>query len=243
MSRFPACHDGLSVVVPVYNELPNLERLVREIRESVGGLGCWYEVVLVDDGSDDGSPEKIRALALEFQEVRGLHLNANAGQTAALQAGFLAARGAAIVTMDADLQNDPADIPTLLEALNGHDAAAGYRAHRHDDWRRRISSSIANRVRNWLSEESIQDTGCSLKAFRAEALRSIKLYKGMHRFLPTLMRIDGYSVVEIPVRHHARMAGVSKYGIRNRVFRSLVDLFAVRWMKRRHLNYEVLEDE
>jgi dolichol-phosphate mannosyltransferase len=235
--------NSLSVIVPVYNELPNLDRLVSTIQTALEGLGFWYEIVLVDDGSDDGTPEKIRALASESRVVRGLHLKTNAGQTAALEAGFRASRGSLIVTMDADLQNDPADIPALLEAMNGHDAAVGYRELRHDKWQRRMSSRIANQIRNWLSNESIQDTGCSLKVFRSDVLNSLKLYDGMHRFLPTLLRIEGFSVVECPVRHHPRLAGISKYGIRNRAFRSLFDLFAVRWMKRRRLNYEVLEDE
>ncbi len=243
MSEDGLIPGGVSVVVPVYNELPNLEKLVDEIRSALSGLDRWYEILLVDDGSRDGSVDKIRSLGKRHEEVRGLYFRANAGQTAALDAGIRAARGAVIVTLDADLQNDPADIPALLAKLNGHGAVVGCRVDRHDTWVRRVSSRIANRIRNRLSEEEIQDTGCSLKAFDTRALRSIRLYTGMHRFLPTLLRIEGYTVVEVPVRHRPRLAGESKYGIRNRAFRALIDLFAVRWMKRRHLKYEVVEDD
>jgi glycosyltransferase involved in cell wall biosynthesis len=175
--------------------------------------------------------------------VRGLLLKRNRGQTAAFDAGFKAARGRAIVTLDADLQNDPRDIPALLAELARHDAAVGYRSQREDDWLRRISSRLANAVRNRLSGDDIIDTGCSLKAFRTECLGDIKLFTGMHRFLPTLLRIEGRSVVQVPVNHRPRHAGTSKYGVWNRAFRALADLLAVRWMKKRRLDYEVVRDE
>jgi hypothetical protein len=142
--------------------------------------------------------------------------------------------------MDSDLQNDPSDIPALLTALGDYDAAVGYRAERRDSWLRRISSTIANTVRNRLSGDDIIDTGCSLKAFRRECLAAVKLYTGMHRFLPTLLRIEGYRVVQLPVNHRPRTRGRSKYGVWNRVFRAFVDLLAVRWMRKRHLGYEVV---
>lgn len=235
--------EGLSLIVPVFNEKENLEPLVDEIVGVIGSLDLWYEIILVNDGSTDGSREVIRELEQGRSEVRGLHFRANTGQTAAFDAGFKAAAGGIIVTLDADLQNDPADIPKLLDALGSNAAAVGYRTVRHDSWLRRVSSTIANRIRNRLSGDSIRDTGCSLKAFRTGPLRQIRLYTGMHRFLPTLIRMDGGTVVEVPVNHRQRLAGDSKYGVWNRAFRALIDLFAVRWMKKRRLDYEVMKDE
>jgi glycosyltransferase involved in cell wall biosynthesis len=235
-------HSGpieVSVVAPVFNERENLRPLVDELLTALRPGSRPFEILLVDDGSRDGSSELIDALAAEHPEVRGVHFKANCGQTAAFDAGFKHARGAIVVTIDADLQNDPRDIPALLRALAGHDAAVGFRVERHDGTIRRWSSKIGNAVRNRISGDDIIDTGCSLKAFRAEALREIKLWNGMHRFLPTLMRIEGRSVVQVPVGHRPRLKGTSKYGVWNRLFRSSADLLAVRWMKSRHLGYEV----
>jgi dolichol-phosphate mannosyltransferase len=233
----------LSVIAPVYNERENLEPFCRELLESLSGTALEYEVILVNDGSGDGSAEKIGELARDHCCLRGLHFKSNRGQSAALDAGFRAARGRSIVTMDADLQNDPADIPALLQALEEYDAAVGYRRQRRDGWIRRISSRIANAVRNRLSDDDIIDTGCSLKAFRRESLAGIKLYKGMHRFLPTLLRIEGRRVLQVPVNHRLRLRGDSKYGIRNRLFNSFLDLLAVRWMRKRRLGYEVVRHD
>jgi glycosyltransferase involved in cell wall biosynthesis len=230
---------AVSVVAPVYNEIESLEPFVDELLAVLRPLGAAFEIVLVDDGSRDGSAEKIAELARRDPEVRGVHFRANRGQTAAFDAGFKDARGAVVITIDADLQNDPHDIPALLAALDGHDAAVGYRAERRDNAVRRLSSKIANAIRNRISGDDIIDTGCSLKAFRRQALAPIKLYTGMHRFLPTLIRIEGGSVVQVPVGHRPRLRGVSKYGVWNRVFRSFVDLLAVRWMKTRRLGYEI----
>ncbi len=233
----------LSLVIPVFNERDNLELLVDEIAATLAPTVLGYEILLVDDGSTDGSAETIARLAGSRAGVRGLHFRANRGQTAAFDAGFKAARGRVVVTLDADLQNDPADIPALLRALDGNDAVVGYRQVRRDTWLRRVSSRIANDVRNRLSGDDIIDTGCSLKAFRRECLADVKLYTGMHRFLPTLLRMEGHRVVQVPVHHRERRSGVSKYGVWNRAFRSLVDLFAVRWMKKRRLGYEVIRRE
>lgn len=229
----------LSVVVPVYNEIDNLDTLVDELLSVLRPGGRPFEIVLVNDGSRDGSTERIGELARSVPEVRGLHFRRNAGQTAAFDAGFRSARGAVVVTLDADLQNDPKDIPSLLDALQGHDAAVGYRVNRRDTWLRRVSSRIANGVRNRLSGDDVIDTGCSLKAFRREALAGIKLYNGMHRFLPTLVKMEGGRVVQVPVNHRPRLRGVSKYGVWNRVFRASADLLAVRWMQRRRLAWEI----
>jgi glycosyltransferase involved in cell wall biosynthesis len=234
----------ISIVAPVYNELDNLDALLAELEQALAGSGHGWELLLVDDGSTDGSSEKIARMAETSDgRVRGLHFRTNRGQTAAFDAGFKAARGRFVVTIDADLQNDPRDIPALVAQLDRYDAAVGYRAKREDTWLRRISSRIANRIRNRLSGDDIIDTGCSLKAFRRESLEGLKLYTGMHRFFPTLLRIEGHTVVQLPVSHRPRHAGRSKYGVRNRALRAFVDLLAVRWMKQRRLGYEVVAEE
>jgi glycosyltransferase involved in cell wall biosynthesis len=238
-----AREPDLSIVAPVYNELENLDPLVAEIQDALRPAALRLEILLVDDGSTDGSAEKIAELARGGDVVRGLHFKENRGQTAAFDAGFKAARGRWVVTVDADLQNDPADIPRLLDALDEAHAAVGYRARREDNWLRRISSRIANGVRNRLSGDDIIDTGCSLKAFRRECLGDLKLFTGLHRFLPTLLRMEGYRVVQIPVNHRPRHEGQSKYGVWNRVFRAFADLLAVRWMKKRRLGYEVIRHD
>ncbi len=232
----------LSLVVPVYNERASLPILVEEIGTALAGRR--YEIVAVDDGSTDGSLEVLKALKRDHPELHIVAFAGNAGQTAAFAAGFRAARGGVIVTLDADLQNDPADIPVLVAELgqSGAAAVAGYRVDRRDTGWRRLQSRIANSVRNRLNRESIRDTGCSLKAFRAEALRELALFNGMHRFLPTLIRLNGGSVREVAVRHRARRYGKTKYGMWNRMFRSLVDALAVRWMQRRALRYRVREE-
>ena len=234
---------ALSVIAPVYDERDNLEPLVRELMEVLAPLGP-LEILLVDDGSTDGSAEVIADLARRTEgTVRGLHFRANRGQTAAIDAGFRAARGRIVVTIDADLQNDPRDIPRLAAALGEADAAVGYRRQRRDRWPRRISSSIANAVRNWATGDDIRDTGCSLKAFRRECLGGVRLYTGLHRFLPTLLRMEGYRVVQLPVEHRPRARGASKYGVWNRAFRSFADLLAVRWMRKRRLDYEIVRQD
>jgi glycosyltransferase involved in cell wall biosynthesis len=232
----------LSLVVPVYNERESLRILVEEIGHAL--TGRRYEIVAVDDGSSDGSFEELKALKRDHPELHIVAFAANAGQTAAFAAGFRVARGRVIVTLDADLQNDPADIPALVAELakSGATAVAGYRVDRRDSGWKRLQSRIANRVRNRLNRETIRDTGCSLKAFRADALRELALFNGMHRFLPTLIRMQGGSVREVPVRHRARRYGKTKYGMWNRVFRGLADALAVRWMQRRALRYRVREE-
>lgn len=232
----------LSLVIPVFNERDNLEPLVGEIGASLAGSGWRYEVILVDDGSNDGSDAVLARLRPLHPELRVVRFARNAGQTAAIDAGFRRARGGVVVTLDADLQNDPADIPRLVRELDGWDAVVGVRARRRDTLVRRVSSRIANYVRNRLSDETIADTGCSLKAYRREALGSLKLYRGMHRFLPTLLKMEGRRVREFPVGHRPRVHGDSKYGIGNRLVPSFVDLLAVRWMKKRALRYEVKDD-
>jgi dolichol-phosphate mannosyltransferase len=232
----------LSLVVPVYNERESLRILVDEIGRALAGRR--YEIVAVDDGSSDGSLDELKTLKLAHPELHIVAFAANAGQTAAFAAGFRVARGRVVVTLDADLQNDPADIPALVAELakSGATAVAGYRVDRRDSGWKRLQSRIANGVRNRLNRETIRDTGCSLKAFRADALRELALFNGMHRFLPTLIRMQGGSVREVPVRHRPRRYGKTKYGMWNRVFRGLADALAVRWMQRRALRYRVREE-
>ena len=222
----------LSLVAPVYNEEDNLRPLFNRVVEVFGDDLAW-ELVLVDDGSSDRSGELIQGLSREDARVRGVFFQRNCGQTAAILAGIRDARGGLLATLDADMQNDPADLPAMLAALKDHDAVVGYRVKRKDTWLKRVSSKIANGVRNRLSGDKIRDTGCSLKLFRTSAVRDLSLFEGMHRFLPTLLRYNGFDVVEHPVSHHPRVAGQSKYGLWNRVFRSFRDLIAVRWMRSR----------
>ncbi len=229
----------LSVVLPVYNERENLQPLWEELRGELERSGRPFEVIFVNDGSEDGSDGVLDRLAESDHRVKILHFESNAGQTAALDAGFRAACGEIVVTLDSDLQNDPADIPLLLERIGSLDAVVGYRVDRRDPWSRRVSSRIANAVRNLVSEERIADTGCSLKAFRRECLSRLQLYDGMHRFLPTLLRMEGLVVEEIPVRHRPRRWGTSKYGLLTRLVSACCDLLVVRWMKKRRLDYRL----
>ena len=227
----------ISIIIPLYNEVDNIEPLGLSIINAMQGQN--YEVVFVNDGSTDGSTQKLREWCAQHANFRAIHFRRNAGQTAAMDAGFRHALGKYVVSMDADMQNDPADIPKLLEKLNTYDMVCGWRQKRNDPWIKRISSKVANYIRNKLSREDIKDTGCSLKAYRRECLDQIKLYNGMHRFLPTLFKMEGFTVTEIVVNHYPRKFGKSKYGISNRAFRAFVDLLVVRWMKKRKLNYEV----
>jgi glycosyltransferase involved in cell wall biosynthesis len=234
----------LSVVIPVYNEQESLPVLWPELRDVLVQTGLAFEVVFVDDGSEDRSAELIRGFRETDTRVRLVRLKANAGETAATDAGLKAAHGRHVVTMDADLQNDPRDIPPLLAHLDRWDAVTGWRVDRAagDSFVRRMSSRIANGIRNRLSDEHIRDSGCTFRAFRRDCLRGLELYRGFHRFVPTLLRMRGYRVLEVPVHHRPRRFGVSKYGVMNRAFVAFLDLLVIRWMKNRRLRYEVTED-
>ena len=234
----------LSIVVPVYDEEDSLSPLWTELREVLDRLGLAFEVIFVDDGSRDRSAEIIRGFREADARVRLVRLKENGGETAATDAGFKAASGRRVVVMDADLQNDPRDIPTLLSHLDHWDAATGWRVQRAQGDRlvRRVSSRVANGLRNWVSDESIHDSGCTFRAFRRECLRGLVLYRGFHRFIPTLLKMRGYRVIEVPVSHRPRRFGRSKYGVLNRAVVAGADLLAIRWMKARLLRYEVVED-
>lgn len=234
----PVNFNKLSVVIPVYNEVHNIDILYEKNAAVLRNIGKDYEIVFVNDGSRDGSLEKLKELKNKDPKVRIISFKRNHGQTAAMDAGFKYSTGDVIVTMDADLQNDPADIPLLLEQLDKYDAVIGWRHKRNDPWIKLVSSKIANWVRNKLSGETVTDTGCSLKAYKRYCLQDLKLFNGMHRFLPTLIKLEGYTVGEVKVSHHPRLYDSSKYGVWNRVFKSFIDLLAVRWMKKRYLRYK-----
>lgn len=228
----------LSVIAPAYNEVDNIAPLIERIREVFVPLGITFEAVIVDDCSTDGTREKLLQLAATYPWLRVITLNKNSGQTAAMDAGFRAARGKIWGTVDADMQNDPGEIPRLMTHLGPDvDMVNGWRKKRNDHTLRLIQSKIANAIRNRLSGDNIQDTGCSLKVYKRECLSGLTLYKGMHRFFPTLAKMRGYKVIEIPVSHNPRLHGTTKYKFGSRVLRAFVDLLAIRWMKKRALHY------
>jgi len=229
----------ISIVIPVYNEQENLPLLVEGLVPVMNSLVKPYEVIFVDDASTDRSLEVLKELARKYPCIRIAKFETNSGQSAAFDAGFKLAKADIVVTMDSDLQYEPRDIPRLLEQLRNCDVVCGWRKNRKDPWLKRISTKVANAVRNSLSAETIKDTGCSLKAFRKKSLLNLKMYKGMHRFLPTLLKMQGAKVCEIEVQHLPRKFGRSKYNIRNRLFKSFLDLLFVVWMKKRNLNYKM----
>ena len=234
-----------SVVVPLRDEAPNLAPLHAEIAAALETAGIPWEVVYVDDGSVDGGPGILRDLAARDPRARVVTLARGYGQSTALVAGTEAARGEWVGTLDADGQNDPSDLVTLLaEARSGvADVVTGFRAERADGWVRRASSRVANSVRNRLSGDRIVDVGCSVRVFPRRAMLEAVRFEGMHRFLPTLFRIAGYRVVERPVGHRPRRAGRSKYGIHNRLWRGIADLFVVRRLVRRSVRYELRDGD
>jgi dolichol-phosphate mannosyltransferase len=232
----------ISVVVPVFNEEESLPLLAAEIAGAMRPLARAYEVIYVDDGSTDGSAGVLLGLAREDPAVRVIRQRRNSGQTAALDAGFRAARGTVLVTLDADLQNDPADIPRLLALMDRFDVVSGVRTPRQHSWLRRASSHIANRVRNRVTHDEVTDVGCTLRACRAESLRRVPMFAGMHRFLPTLLKMAGARTTEIPVNHRPRLHGRTKYNLGNRLWRTLADLAAVRWMQARWIDHDLSEE-
>ena len=233
-STAPATPE-LSIVVPAYNERENVVPLFTELRAALATVGRSYEIVVVDDGSLDGTAEWLTREGARDSRVVPVLLARNCGQSVALAAGLRRARGAVIVTLDADLQNDPADLPRVLAALEGADVVSGVRANRQDDWRRRLSSRIANTVRRAVLGDAVTDIGCSFKAYRREALEGVPMFVGVHRFLPALCVFRGARLAEVALSHRPRRHGVSKYGVGNRLWRGLYDLIGVRWLKSRML--------
>jgi glycosyltransferase involved in cell wall biosynthesis len=235
----------LSVVAPAHNEAENLPQLLDEIAAAAAVIQKSWEVIIVDDGSTDSTLHVMQEQKKKHPGLRVLSMERRSGQTAALDAGLRHARGSFIATIDADLQNDPADIPRMLNVLLSQQCGFvnGWRANRRDPWIRLVSTRIANGLRNRLTREQIHDSACGLKVFRRECIDRLKLYHGMHRFLPTLVKMEGYRVVEVPINHRPRIAGRAKYGVFNRAFKALRDVLAVRWMQQRMLRYECREWE
>ncbi len=245
----PEVAVAVSIVIPAFNEEENIPLLAAELRSALAAGGVEsYEVVLVDDGSTDATGARIREEVARDTKgrFRLLKLERNSGESAAMEAGLRRARGDFLVVMDADLQNDPKDIPKLLEPVRRGEAdcACGWRRKRGegDSWFRRVQSRIANGIRNRLSGEAIHDSGCTFRAFRRECVERVKIFKGMHRFLPTLMKLEGYTVTEVEVESRPRVHGKSKYGMWNRAFAALYDLLAVRWMRKRVVPWRIAED-
>jgi glycosyltransferase involved in cell wall biosynthesis len=234
----------LSVIAPAFNEVGNVQPLIERVRDVFSPLGIRFEAVIVDDCSTDGTREKLLELAAIHPWLRVITLTRNSGQTAAMDAGFRHARGRVWGTVDADMQNDPAEIARLMGMLAPDvDMVNGWRRDRQDKNKgmRKIQTKVANGIRNWLSGDDIKDSACGLKVYKRECLDGLTLYKGMHRFFPTLVRMRGFKVIEVPVSHNARLTGETKYKFGSRVFRAFVDLLAVRWMKSRGLRYEARE--
>jgi glycosyltransferase involved in cell wall biosynthesis len=224
----------VSIIVPLYNEEENVPILQAELRVALKGLD--HEIIFVDDGSADRTLERIEPAP----NARVIRFEKNAGQSAAIFAGLNAARGAIAVLIDGDLQNDPADIPRLLaEIARGADLVCGYRAQRRDTRVKRLTSWIANAVRSRFTKDGVRDTGCTLKAMRHECAAALVPFKGMHRFIPALIKGAGHRLVEIPVNHRPRRFGRSKYGLCNRALRATIDMFGVRWLLSRRLNYKI----
>ena len=230
-----------SFVIPVYNEAENLAPLHDELRILIQQLKEPCEIIWIDDGSTDTSLEVIKGLSNRNQDCRYIGFEKNCGQSAALAAGFQSAKGRYVITMDSDLQNNPGDILKMIPYLTEYDMVTGWRKNRHDTRWKKFSSRFANSIRNHLSRETINDTGCSLKIMKSKYLKKINMYKGLHRFLPTLMKMEGAKVIEVPVSHRPRTRGESKYGTWDRAFSGLRDLFAVRWMQDRKISYQIKE--
>ncbi len=223
-----------SVILPIFNERENVGPLLQEIREALVGVGKPWEVLAVDDCSRDDSVEVLRRLRGDHPELRVIRHRRNCGQSAAFATGLAHARGRVIITLDSDRQNDPADLPRMIAALDGDVAAVlGVRRKREDTTIRRLSSRMANGYRDWITGVKVQDAGCFLRVMRRDALREMPIFNGLHRFLATLLHYQGYRVVELDVNHRARMAGKSNYGIGNRLWRGIRDCFAMRWYRSR----------
>lgn len=232
----------VSVVAPFYNENRNptlLAERLDAVFDSLEGYTCEY--VFVNDGSTDGTGAELDRIALVNPRVKALHFRQNCGQSAALVAGMRRSEGEYILTLDGDLQNDPADFPRFLELLQEFDCVCGVRQHRQDAWLRTFSSGVANRVRNRILHDGLSDAGCGAKGFRRACIEHFVSFNGQHRFFAVMVRAAGLTIVECPVQHHTRQHGTSKYGIHNRLWRGLYDLIGVAWLRKRYASSVVLE--
>lgn len=228
-----------SVVIPLKNEESNIVDLINELEPVMGTLNEPWELICIDDGSTDATLPTLIDLLKSKPYLRIVIFNKNYGQSSAFDAGFKSAKGEFVITLDGDRQNDPSDIPRLIESIADSDLVCGHRVNRKDPLIKKITSSLANPIRSWICEDGVHDTGCSLKVYRTTCLRQIKMYQGMHRFLPALFKIEGFRVKEVPVNHRERIKGTSKYNFFNRSFNTIADLWAVAWMKKRHLRYQI----
>jgi len=234
--------EKFSVVLPVFNEQDNLDTLFSETKKAADSTGRPWEALFVDDCSTDGSLDIIKKLAAANPEVRYVAFAENRGQSAAFCAGFDAVDSDIVVTMDSDLQNDPADIPKMLDMFgNECEMVIGWRAKRKDTFVKRISSKIANAIRDWFTDDGVHDTGCSLKVMRTDLLRTIPRFKNMHRYFPILMKMQGARIKEVKVNHRERFSGESKYGTLDRAVAGIYDLIGVQWLIKRHIDYTVKE--
>lgn len=230
----------ISVIAPVFNEEDNIVRFIQKTESALKKQFKNYEILLINDGSTDNSKNILNEEARKNNSIKAYHFTKNNGQTSALVAGFEKCQGDLVVTMDSDLQTNPEDIYTLLPYLDKYDMINGRRITREDGIGKKIQSKIGNKIRNLITGDDIQDTGCPLKVMKKDVAKSYRLFEGMHRFLPTLAKMNGFEVIEIPVRHYDREFGFSKYNAFNRTFKGLKDAFAVRWMKSRVINYKFL---
>ncbi len=233
----------ISLIIPAYNEEDCIEATVREARSILCGNGLSFEIIVVNDGSKDGTLDILKKLTHELSGIRVLSITPNSGQSAAFSVGFKHCRGKSIVLMDGDGQNDPCDIPKLIKELENCDVCCGYRANRRDTQSKVLGSKIANNIRRMILKDGIIDTGCSLKAFRADVVHDLPMFHGMHRFLPALAMMRGARIKQVSVNHRQRSAGKSKYTNAGRLFRTISDLLAVRWMQKRVRLYSVMEEE
>lgn len=231
-----------SVVIPLKNEEDNIEELVDELIPVMRGMERSWELICIDDGSTDGTRSQLSKLRGRCPEMRILFFDKNYGQSSAFNAGFQLARGEFVITLDGDRQNDPKDIPKMVEAAENVDLVCGRRVERKDSFFKKGISRVANAVRRKVCYDGVQDTGCSLKVYRTSCLKKIKMFNGMHRFLPALFLNEGFSVKEISVNHRERSKGQTKYTIFNRSFNTIFDMLAVRWMHKRQLRYQVHEE-
>lgn len=228
-----------SVVIPLKDEEENIEPLIEEVENAMQKVTTSWELICVDDGSQDETLPLLQKLQTGKPYLKIVSFDRNYGQSSAFDIGFKRAQGRFIITLDGDRQNDPADIPKLIAVKEDCDLVCGRRLKRQDSFLKKFLSLIANHVRSRLCGDGIMDTGCSLKIYRTECLKQVKLFHGMHRFLPALFLIEGYRVKEVPVNHRKREKGHTKYNFFNRSLNTIADMFAVRWMKKRRLHYKV----
>lgn len=228
-----------SVVIPLKNEEGNIADLVQELHPVMDSLKDPWELICIDDGSTDQTLPILYSLEKKHKNLKIISFNGNFGQSSAFDAGFKHASGEFVITLDGDRQNDPTDIPKLIAAIENSDLVCGYRHNRNDPWHKKFISYIANAIRSRVCKDGMRDTGCSLKIYRSSCLKKIKMYHGMHRFLPALFKIEGFRIAQIPVNHRERIKGKTKYNLWNRSFNTLADMWAVRWMDQRQLKYKI----